>query len=1227
MSGTLDGPDASSLKPVSSLRSRFENLAKDPHGPDTTTNVGSKAPRPLSQARPLSLRPGSSFEIREPANVGGDHEHARERITSLNASSPKLRPRSMIATSPFRIIAPPARPGLSRSPDTVAASPVDFHLVGKSSATLPSVDFHAPSPSPVISFPRTLNHAATLGSQSSPNEHPHSRNLQQTDLNVSASPVSLADGSGQPQSKRVAPPVNRTVKPKVPSKPSSLAQKLGELPALTPPVEPLNKSPSPFVTPPGTRSATPDDVVSAWPRSRNSSDASFVQRLRGDSDASFVERVRATSDLSSPRISRGVSDGSLRRRVRAGSADSFVEASSFQEHHAPSMRGGQPINGSQRPGAIPARQGPRIRNDMKDAGDSPADSPRAAPRPESQKPSGKRSSIKVLSGRTSPLKRELWRRGSGEGMAVGQRAEAAPQRIPRTTLATPVVAQAVTRSTPSPPSLAPAVPAPRRSVDRRREPPGPVEPSADPRGSRVVEPSPVEVDGATTPRFAEHSEYPDSSQSSRKPPTFRQHPWRIFAEHDAKVFAVCGDVVCTTGHSTKAWSLRTGKQILDYPHNEIVKVTSLVFKPSTSVEDEGKRVWLGTNVGEIHELDIPSGSVVKTRSNCHMRKEIIRMYRYASELWTLDDAGDLNAWKADHRGMLSLDSQYNRFRTPRGHTFSIALGPHLWIAIGKDIRVYAPSARSEGEFSVLWHALSQAGTGEVRSGATLSAKPDLVYFGHQDGKVSIYNRKDFSCQAVVNVSVYKLSSLAGVGDRLWAGFHTGMAYVYDTSTTPWRVVKDWKAHEKQILGFNAEPSALWKLGRLQVVSLGADNMLKIWDGLLEDDWLGSRMLDHSDKYCTFDDLSAMVLTWNAGASKPQTLMQNRGDGNFFRQFLLNSRESPDIFVFGFQELVDLEDQKVTVKSFFKSKKKDTNELEHMSRQYRAWRDHLTACIDDMMPKSNSYLLLHTASLVGLFTCIFVKTSLRGRISHVHAADVKRGMGGYHGNKGALIVRMLIDDSSLCFINCHLAAGQTQTMHRNNDIASIFESEVLPAHPLGDHGDSAAPHSDVFAAGGDGSNILDHEICILNGDLNYRIDTMSRETVVKHIKSHNLPRLLERDQLLLSRKKNPGFRLRAFHESPITFAPTYKYNVGSDDYDTSEKRRTPAWCDRILYRGPGKVQMEDYRRWELKASDHRPVSGRLTVRVKRVDGAKRARVEGMVGDEFAAMRLRVAQSVQ
>jgi hypothetical protein len=161
---------------------------------------------------------------------------------------------------------------------------------------------------------------------------------------------------------------------------------------------------------------------------------------------------------------------------------------------------------------------------------------------------------------------------------------------------------------------------------------------------------------------------------------------------------------------------------------------------------------------------------------------------------------------------------------------------------------------------------------------------------------------------------------------------------------------------------------------------------------------------------------------------------------------------------------------------------------------------------------------------------------------------------------------------------------------------------------------------MFVGGGDGSMILDHEICILNGDLNYRIDH-NRESIINRVKNNDLGPLLERDQLLVERKKNPGFRLRAFHEGPLTFAPTYKYDVGTDTYDTSEKKRSPAWCDRLLYRGVGKIKQIDYRRWEVKASDHRPVSGIFLIRVKIVDPGKRKEVWRKCVKEYEAVRAR------
>lgn len=70
----------------------------------------------------------------------------------------------------------------------------------------------------------------------------------------------------------------------------------------------------------------------------------------------------------------------------------------------------------------------------------------------------------------------------------------------------------------------------------------------------------------------------------------------------------------------------------------------------------------------------------------------------------------------------------------------------------------------------------------------------------------------------------------------------------------------------------------------------------------------------------------------------------------------------------------------------------------MSHQYRAWRDYLGQLIEETMPATESYTLLHTSSMVGLFSCIFVKSPLRSRVRNLNVAEIKRGLGGLHGNK-------------------------------------------------------------------------------------------------------------------------------------------------------------------------------------------------------------------------------------
>lgn len=105
------------------------------------------------------------------------------------------------------------------------------------------------------------------------------------------------------------------------------------------------------------------------------------------------------------------------------------------------------------------------------------------------------------------------------------------------------------------------------------------------------------------------------------------------------------------------------------------------------------------------------------------------------------------------------------------------------------------------------------------------------------------------------------------------------------------------------------------------------------------------------------------------------------------------------------------------------------------------------------------------------------------------------------------------------------------------------------------------------------------------------------------------------------RHNRGFRLRSFYEAPITFLPTYKYDRRSSEYDTSEKSRVPAWCDRILYRtrDASRVQNQHYRRYEANVSDHRPISAGFSITVKSVNQEIRLSAKAEIEERWLTLQ--------
>ena len=113
-----------------------------------------------------------------------------------------------------------------------------------------------------------------------------------------------------------------------------------------------------------------------------------------------------------------------------------------------------------------------------------------------------------------------------------------------------------------------------------------------------------------------------------------------------------------------------------------------------------------------------------------------------------------------------------------------------------------------------------------------------------------------------------------------------------------------------------------------------------------------------------------------------------------------------------------------------------------------------------------------------------------------------------------------------------------------------------------------------------------------GDLNYRLQTpptMTPDIIRALSDSFQLHKLLPLDQLHTQQKN--GLAFTQFHEGKIDFKPTYKYDPSTNMWDTSEKNRAPAWCDRVLYYSQGDLlSILNYTSYpEMIISDHKPVS--------------------------------------
>ncbi|KAI9466657.1 DNase I-like protein [Lactarius psammicola] len=733
---------------------------------------------------------------------------------------------------------------------------------------------------------------------------------------------------------------------------------------------------------------------------------------------------------------------------------------------------------------------------------------------------------------------------------------------------------------------------------------------------------------------------PDTSHSSRRPPVLRCHRYDTIQvqsqTHSAIVCAAGHIYVAATGHHVKIYDLsmsETPMLVLDGKDVGLkeLKATSLEFCPAKAASDKGRYVWIGTKDGHMFEIDVTTGQLTGSKLSIHLYA-ITRILRHGDTMISLDDTGKVTILTPGAAGedVRLASAQIRGSRISDRQEFVEMLAGKLWTsareasasgARGPAVRIY--DILNPG--SAIRSVLPTEPVGTVTSGTILASHPNHVYLGHEGGFVTIWLTATDDgipvCEEVVRVSNSDVLCLVGINDRLWVGGRNGTIAAYSVESHPWVMTNNWAAHWNgqtalPLQKIAVDPYSIDKIGKLCVYSIGRDDHVKCWDGLLGADWQDTELMKLETSFSHLRNISILFVSWNIGASKPEQLSGSKENSSFLYD-ALNSVESPDILVFGLQEVVPLD--KANVAKFLKKKKGLDGASTTLHSEHRRWTDKLVGAVTFALPNER-YKLLYTKELVGLLSCVMVKTKEQATIRGCAAHTISRGVRHKFGNKGAVAVRLLIDDTSLCFLNCHLAAGHRRVRDRNADAAAIIEHERL--FPELETLDEAI----AFVGGGDGTMALDHDIVFMSGDLNYRID-QRRDMVVSSVQQNTYQNLLMHDQLTKEMKTN--VRLRSFAEGPITFPPTYKYDLHSTEYDTSEKRRIPAWCDRVLWRArdPTRVEQLHYRRYEPDISDHRPITAAFRVLVKSIQHDARGGVKEEVQSQWAVRERQLLDSTR
>lgn len=224
---------------------------------------------------------------------------------------------------------------------------------------------------------------------------------------------------------------------------------------------------------------------------------------------------------------------------------------------------------------------------------------------------------------------------------------------------------------------------------------------------------------------------------------------------------------------------------------------------------------------------------------------------------------------------------------------------------------------------------------------------------------------------------------------------------------------------------------------------------------------------------------------------------------------------------------------------------------------------------------NTHILLQDENLLGLMTIVFVKSENMHftKIDKFNSEFIKFGRFNL-ANKACIHTQIHINEETFDVLNCHLTSGTKENNFRKRSDnlkmtykAIVSKNESLASFIVGDL---------------NFRNSVDIDFIKTQIELYNKLDKTDKE------RQAIIDKMLNCDELSKVLQDQTFFHLK---EEKIDFLPSYRFYIGSKEYDYAEGKRVPSWTDRVLYIIRDEVSLNNTKYFtdtETCVSDHKPV---------------------------------------